>query len=246
MAGNCFADGTIFAFLLRSSHERRKGLARLDCNRDLLHRILELEDYLVESESLPNYYYPDLSIAYPFRLTQNNKLLIIWRFFRIWGLVDGVDTCENMTRCMSNNYSGIGFWRSWHRSYNRWLVRYVYIPLGGKKHYILNVFVTFTFVAVWHDIQLNLLAWGWLIVLFILPEIVCTRIFCRERWRSMLGNFHIHLCAFGALLNILMMMLANLVGFAVGLDGAKEMVTRIIHGEGIFEPPSNAMMLNGY
>jgi len=26
-----------------------------------------------------------------------------------------------------------GFWRSWHASYNRWLVRYVYVPLGGNR-----------------------------------------------------------------------------------------------------------------
>jgi protein-cysteine N-palmitoyltransferase HHAT len=55
------------------------------------------------------------------------KLLIIWRFFRylltetrLWGLADGIETCENMTRCMSNNYSPMQFWRNWHRSYNRY------------------------------------------------------------------------------------------------------------------------------
>lgn len=56
-----------------------------------------------------------------------HKLLIIWRFFRLWAMMDGVETCENMTRCMSNNYSPMEFWRNWHRSYNRWLIRYIYI-----------------------------------------------------------------------------------------------------------------------
>ncbi|ELU37317.1 glycerol transporter [Rhizoctonia solani AG-1 IA] len=48
------------------------------------------------------------------------KLLIPWRFFRLWALADGIDPPENMVRCMANNYSAFGFWRSWHRSYNLW------------------------------------------------------------------------------------------------------------------------------
>lgn len=39
-----------------------------------------------------------------------------------------MDPPENMVRCMVNNYSTMGFWRSWHRSYNLWTVRYVGIP----------------------------------------------------------------------------------------------------------------------
>ncbi len=27
-----------------------------------------------------------------------------------------------------------GFWKGWHCSFNRWLVRYVYVPLGGHRH----------------------------------------------------------------------------------------------------------------
>ncbi len=56
-------------------------------------------------------------------LTVWYKLLIPWRFFRLWALLDGIDPPENMVRCMANNYSASGFWRSWHRSYNLWIVR---------------------------------------------------------------------------------------------------------------------------
>ncbi|CAE6406731.1 unnamed protein product [Rhizoctonia solani] len=52
------------------------------------------------------------------------QLLIPWRFFRLWALADGIDPPENMVRCMANNYSALGFWRSWHRSYNLWIIRY--------------------------------------------------------------------------------------------------------------------------
>jgi hypothetical protein len=49
--------------------------------------------------------------------------------------------------------------------------RYIYIPLGGSKWVILNSVVVFSLVALWHDVSFRLLAWGWLVVLFILPEL---------------------------------------------------------------------------
>src|SRR5579859_6438599 len=91
-------------------------------------------------------------------------------------MADGIETPENMLRCMSNNYSALAFWRAWHRSFNRWIIRYIYIPLGGSKRPIINTFAVFTFVAFWHDISLKLLAWGWLVTLFILPEVVARMI----------------------------------------------------------------------
>ncbi|KAJ8330203.1 glycerol transporter [Batrachochytrium dendrobatidis] len=161
------------------------------------------------------------------------KLTIIWRFFGLWALADGVETVDNMARCMSNQYSGIQFWRAWHRSYNRWVVRYLYIPLGGNKRYLLNLIATFTFVAIWHDVKLKLLAWGWLIALFILPEMILTRLLCNAKWRTILGSMHLQMCAVGGVCNILTMMLANLVGFAVGLKGMQEFMYQIMHGKAL-------------
>jgi D-alanyl-lipoteichoic acid acyltransferase DltB (MBOAT superfamily) len=99
-------------------------------------------------------------------------------------LADGIWTEENMVRCMSNNFSAQRFWKSWHRTFNRWLIRYVYIPLGGAKYFMLNMWVVFTFVALWHDIELKLLAWGWLICLFLLPEIIGSQVFSYSKVNS--------------------------------------------------------------
>ena len=162
------------------------------------------------------------------------KLLLPWRFFRLWALVDGVDPPENVVRCMSDNYSTLAFWRSWHRSFNRWCIRYIYIPLGGsgtsgqhgylsKARTVGNYLVVFMFVAFWHDIDLKLLAWGWLITLFILPEIVAGFIFPRRKWSTRPEAYRV-LCGIGAVGNILMMMAANLVGFALGIDGLRKLV----------------------
>lgn len=163
------------------------------------------------------------------------KLLLPWRFFRLWALVDGIDPPENMTRCVSNNYSTQHFWRSWHRSYNRWLIRYVYIPLGGSSfktwrssvRSVATFLAVFTFVALWHDIQLRLLIWGWLIVLFLLPEQIAVALFPKKKWERRPAEYRM-LCCVGGVANVLMMISANLVGFAVGLDGLESILKRIV------------------
>lgn len=186
---------------------------------------------------------PDWSTYSPFELSMLGyfnlhivwlKLLIPWRFFRLWALVDGIDPVENVVRCMSDNYSALSFWRAWHRSYNRWIVRYVYIPLGGgagsgtgKVRGILNMLAVFTFVALWHDINLQLLVWGWLIVIFVLPEVLATMAFPAKRWKNKPTTYRT-ICGIGAVFNIMMMMAANLVGFAVGLDGLKGLVQGMV------------------
>ena len=160
------------------------------------------------------------------------KLMIPWRFFRLWALIDGIDPPENMVRCVSDNYSTFAFWRSWHRSFNRWITRYVYIPLGGgpgggsgRARGILNMLAVFTFVALWHDINLKLLLWGWMVVFFVLPEAIAMRVFPASKWKSQPNAYRV-ICGIGAIFNIVMMMAANLVGFAVGVDG----LNSIVHG----------------
>lgn len=163
------------------------------------------------------------------------KLLLPWRLFRLWALIDGMDPPENMLRCVSDNYSTLSFWRSWHRSYNRWLIRYIYVPLGGANfrgwwqtaRSILTYVLVFTFVALWHDIQMRLLIWGWLIVLFMLPEIAAGYLFPRKKWEDRPTAYRM-LCCAGAVGNVIMMMAANLVGFAVGWDGLESIVRGVL------------------
>ncbi|KDQ59021.1 hypothetical protein JAAARDRAFT_33744 [Jaapia argillacea MUCL 33604] len=154
------------------------------------------------------------------------KLLLPWRFFRLWALADGIDPPENMIRCMANNYSTFGFWRSWHRSYNLWIVRYIYIPLGGTKNVAFTTILVFSFVALWHDLSFRLLAWGWLVSLFVLPELVASYLLPSSKYGG--EWWYRHICAFGAIFNGLMMLTANLVGFVVGLDGMSYMITQLL------------------
>ncbi|KAI0107877.1 MBOAT, membrane-bound O-acyltransferase family-domain-containing protein [Nemania sp. FL0031] len=172
------------------------------------------------------------------------KLLLPWRFFRLWSLVDGVDPPENMIRCVSDNWSTLAFWRSWHRSFYRWSLRYIYVPLGGSSfanawdaaRSILTYVLVFTFVALWHDIQLRLLIWGWLIVFFMLPEMAAGSLFPKRKWEGRPTAYRM-LCCVGAVGNVLMMITANLVGFAFGVEGLRAILA------GIFEHFSGYVFL---
>lgn len=164
------------------------------------------------------------------------KLLLPWRLFRLWSLVDGIDPPENMVRCASDNWSTTSFWRGWHRSYNKWLVRYLWIPLGGADfskpasalRSVAGYLLIFTWVALWHDIKMRMIVWSWLIVLFILPEVVARGLFPRSRYEGRETTYRM-LCAAGAVGNVLMMMAGNLVGFAFGLDGLETIIRGIFH-----------------
>jgi len=50
----------------------------------------------------------------------------------------------------------------------------MYIPLGGTKNVAVSTILIFTFVALWHGVAFHLLAWGWIVSLFILPELLAT------------------------------------------------------------------------
>ena len=145
------------------------------------------------------------------------KFSLIWKVARFWGWADGIYAEENMNRCIYNNYSFEGFWRQWHRSYNIWLIRYMYIPLGGNKKRIFNFFIIFSFVALWHDLKFHLLLWAWGIYIVFIPEVFIKFYFNKEE-NKYLNDYMIfrYLRALVCSFVILMMMLANLIGFGIG------------------------------
>jgi len=138
------------------------------------------------------------------------KFLCMWRFGRAWAMADGVEVPENMRRCMCNNFSLMGFWRGWHSSFNRWLVRYLYVPLGGARRKMAASAATFLFVAAWHDLEFKLMAWGLLNVSFLwLEGAVAAR---PGPWpRAIVG--------IAGSTYILVLMTVNLIGYSTGLAG---------------------------
>jgi D-alanyl-lipoteichoic acid acyltransferase DltB (MBOAT superfamily) len=109
------------------------------------------------------------------------KFLIIWRFFRLWSLSDGINPPENMVRCIINNYSISGFWRSWHRSLYYFILRYIYVPLGGSKSKTWSVWIIFLFIAVWHDLWMRWIAWAFFNCCGIILEMIVVHAVAKTR-----------------------------------------------------------------
>ena len=56
------------------------------------------------------------------------------------------------------------FWRRWHITLSRWLVKYLYIPLGGSRRgavrAVLNICITFLLCGIWHGAGWTFIVWG--------------------------------------------------------------------------------------
>jgi D-alanyl-lipoteichoic acid acyltransferase DltB (MBOAT superfamily) len=162
------------------------------------------------------------------------KFLLIWRYFRLWALIGGIETPENMPRCINNCYDLEGFWKSWHASYNRWLVRYLYIPLGGSHTKMFNVWIIFTFVAIWHDLEWKLLSWALVTCLIWMPEILCKSITRMPQVKDLLsGSLLRELGAIGGAITISCLMMANLIGFVVGPTRMQWLISRMLLRENV-------------
>ncbi|XP_058095813.1 membrane-bound O-acyltransferase gup1 isoform X4 [Magnolia sinica] len=162
------------------------------------------------------------------------KFFLIWRYFRFWSLVGGVDVPENMPRCINNCYDLESFWKNWHASFNKWLVRYLYIPLGGSRKKLLNVWVIFTFVAVWHDLEWRLLSWAWLTCLFFIPEMIVKSAVSALKAKSAIHEFILReLGAVAGAITITSLMVANLVGYVIGPSGINWLISRLLHRDGL-------------
>ncbi|KAF8391744.1 hypothetical protein HHK36_021978 [Tetracentron sinense] len=162
------------------------------------------------------------------------KFSLIWRYFRFWSLMGGIEAPENMPRCINNCYDLESFWKNWHASFNKWLVRYIYIPLGGSQRKLLNVWVIFTFVAIWHDLEWKLLSWAWLTCLFFIPEMIVKSAATAFQAKSASGEFILReLSAFAGAITITCLMVANLVGYVIGPSGINWLISRFLQKDGL-------------
>ena len=103
--------------------------------------------------------------------------------------------------------------------------RYIFVPLGGSRSsqpgtssarmWLLqgrNILVVFTFVALWHDMTLKLLTWGWLMAVAFLPESLARWAIGLPRlaWlRS--SQYYPHLAALCGAMNVLLLIVGNMV-----------------------------------
>ncbi|KAI4357796.1 hypothetical protein L6164_001722 [Bauhinia variegata] len=162
------------------------------------------------------------------------KFLLIWRYFHFCSLINGIEAPENMPKCINNCYNLENFWKNWHASFNKWLVRYLYIPLGGTRKKLINIWVIFTFVAIWHDLEWKLISWAWLTCLFFIPELVLKSASKAFQAKSAFGEYVFReLAAVTGAITITCLMVANLVGFVIGPRGINWLLSSFLNKEGL-------------
>ena len=160
------------------------------------------------------------------------KFLITWRFFRLWAMADGTLAPENMLRCMSNNCSLEQFWRGWHASFNKWIVRYMYKPMGGRESRMYSVWLIFLFVAAWHDLELKLVVWGLLNGVFYVVEVLAKRGLKSTMMRTLPASLVQAIVVLSGATYILVLVGVNLTGYAIGVSGLQAVLNKFVTWEG--------------
>ncbi|XP_028983698.1 protein-cysteine N-palmitoyltransferase HHAT isoform X2 [Betta splendens] len=81
------------------------------------------------------------------------------KYLVLFGLPSMLATLDKLVppklpRCVSIMYSFTGMWRHFDEGLYRWLIRYIYVPLGGSRrgplYKMLSTGLAFGFVCLWH------------------------------------------------------------------------------------------------
>uniref|UniRef100_A0A4W4FD11 Hedgehog acyltransferase n=1 Tax=Electrophorus electricus TaxID=8005 RepID=A0A4W4FD11_ELEEL len=106
------------------------------------------------------------------------KYLVLFGVVSLLAQLDGIQT-PPLPRCVSIVYSFRGMWRHFDVGLYKWLIRYLYVPLGGSHHgpfqKVISTALAFGFVCFWHGFHDYLQYWALLNWLGVLVEniIVC-------------------------------------------------------------------------
>lgn len=96
------------------------------------------------------------------------------------------------------------------------------------------MWIIFTFVAIWHDLEWRLLSWAWVTCVLWGPELLVKSLMRTPQMAGFKNTDAFREChALAGALNITGLMLANLVGFVVGPDGMKLLASRMLSRENV-------------
>lgn len=140
----------------------------------------------------------------------------------------------------------------------------MYKPMGGRKHRLLNVWVVFLFVAIWHDIEMKLLVWGALNSVFFVIEVRSHKVHSANLITFVasfkLSPRHIPICydqvmgrwigqsfmqglpsilrasieTMSSAAYIIVLIAVNLVGYAIGTGGVHTITLKMMSADGIY------------
>ena len=95
--------------------------------------------------------------------------------------------------------------------------RYIYLPCGGSKTRMWNIWVVFTYVAIWHDLNLNLLLWAWGICFCLAPEIFVKNYVKKPKFNKYTQtHYWKYICAVAGGFYNMWLQFTNTIGFGMG------------------------------
>ncbi|XP_055018891.1 protein-cysteine N-palmitoyltransferase HHAT [Boleophthalmus pectinirostris] len=143
-------DGAVYKFLILRTLRIVLwwGIAEYMVHAMYMHSIQSNETYL---EILPPWALGGLALA----LVQffYVKYLVLFGLPSMLATMDGLIP-PNLPRCVSIMHTFTGMWRHFDEGLYRWLIRYIYVPLGGSHcgplYKVLSSGLAFGFVCLWH------------------------------------------------------------------------------------------------
>ncbi len=91
----------------------------------------------------------------------------------------GIELTQNFKMPFFSRNPG-EFWRRWHTSLRKWMLDYLYLPMGGnrggKVKYIAVMLFIFTFSGLWHGANMTFVCWGLLNGLYFIPYILTDKL----------------------------------------------------------------------
>ena len=92
----------------------------------------------------------------------------------------------------------------------------MYIPLGGRDTRMVNIWLIFLFVSIWHDIEAKLVIWGLLNASFYILEILGGMLIKSDTILNNLSTSFIKLLGlFSAATYIIILIFVNLIGYSM-------------------------------
>jgi len=145
--------------------------SREDIAQSIEYLVFGLAAKVLIADTLLRYQAP--LIAAPGELTVDGSIYLLFSYsFRIYfdfycysliaiglGRFFGFQLPTNFDRPYSAPNPKI-FWRRWHITLSYWIRDYVYLPLGGNKRYLVNIFLIFALCGLWHGAAWRFVAWG--------------------------------------------------------------------------------------
>lgn len=91
----------------------------------------------------------------------------------------GIELAQNFKMPFFSRNPG-EFWRRWHTSLRKWMLDYLYLPMGGnrggKVKYIAVMLFIFSFSGLWHGANMTFVCWGLLNGLYFIPYILTDKL----------------------------------------------------------------------